>query len=139
VKEKYRLWIKAYVARHHGRVVGLCGYACNEMKAAFPELTIVKGFYNGEHIWLVDEDNEIVDPTVSQFAFPDEYKPLVPGDSIRVGRCMYCGMYINAVVTDPAPEPPEIDNSSFYDHTLCSEDCATDYAAYTGVTAEKTS
>lgn len=92
MKSIYENWIREYINRNNGYVVAKCQYAISEMAEVFPELTPVAGWYGEtEHWWLVDPNGEIIDPTVSQFPFPQHYKVFSAGDKVRVGKCMDCG------------------------------------------------
>jgi len=71
------------------------------MQKIFNELTAVRGHYycpvwgKREHWWLVDKDNEIIDPTAMQF--PSKglgiYEPFKEGSAEPTGICMNCGEY----------------------------------------------
>ena len=116
MKPAYATWITANVTNTYGR----CKDVSEQMSAAFPELTLVRGYYYcwswGErtHWWLVDEQGEIVDPTAAQFPSKGtgEYVAWVEGSPEPTGMCPNCGGYV-------------------YDgNTCCSEKCGLDYAAY---------
>lgn len=100
----YDEWIAAFVLRCEGHVFGRCSSATTEMVAAFPELRRVAGFVGStEHFWCVAPDGQIVDPTAEQFApwggvDSADYREFQPGDEVRVGRCMNCGVDIYATV-----------------------------------------
>lgn len=124
----YAEWIANYVKRHP-RTYGLCGSACKEMRAVFPELVEVPGWCNGrEHVWLVDPEGNIVDPTASQFGDPVmdgfglEYRAWKPGDEVRVGRCMNCGEDIYAEVEN-------LKDGGKSHRSVCSDDCASELEA----------
>jgi hypothetical protein len=94
---KYQKWIKSRVAKPLGR----CKEVTLAMISEFPELNRVRGFYDcciwgrREHWWLVDPNNEIIDPTVDQFPSKG-ISPYVPWDESKeepTGRCLYCGDY----------------------------------------------
>lgn len=127
MKREYREWIDEYVKENNGRVVGLCQSAVMRMLDVFPELKPVPGWCAGyEHHWLVTDEGEIVDPTFSQFveyglAVVDaDYKPWAPGDRVRVGKCMNCGVEIYAAVEELGGAKKDI----------CSDACFNDYANY---------
>ena len=108
--------------------VGKCAEACHAMKAAFPDLRLT----NGEveiigyteprlHWWLVDEHGDIIDPTVRQFPsapFYIEADENHPARNYEYKRCPNCGDHYYAT--------PERDGFG----PLCSQNCATEYAAY---------
>lgn len=115
---------------------GRCGSASHEMRVEFPELRLVRGTVTHKdqagsltsedlqelimpddgHIWLETPTGEVVDPTVKQFLRPetlfyiafDESK----ADQLPTGKCPNCGDYC------------------FNGRDLCSDECATSYAAY---------
>lgn len=97
--EKYKVWIKEYIERTP-HLLGRCHEASAEMRAAFPELKEKKGYVQTlawgerEHVWLVDEEGSILDPTKGQFPQVLSYREWVPGSLTRVGRCMECGEHI---------------------------------------------
>lgn len=122
VLEAYGKWIVAYVERQDGVLLGKCGAACNEMLKIYPELKIVRGYiydaYWGKrgHFWLVTEDDTIIDPTRDQFPAPSiEYEAWNPSVSVRVGKCMECGVEIFKCV-ESLDERPKVE-------TVCSEEC----------------
>lgn len=120
---RYAQWIEAYVKRRDGAVLGLCNAAVEEMSNVFPELTRVFGhvyvFGGGGmrgHVWLVDPDGNIVDPTASQYQHIFGYDHWTPGTPVRVGKCMNCGDEIWEEVDTLDVEPPR--------RTVCSEECS---------------
>jgi hypothetical protein len=137
----YAEWIADYVTRHKGYVRGLCISACAEMRAAFPELTEVRGWANNdEHAWLVAPDGAVVDPTVSQFVGwgTIAYRPFKPGDTVRVGRCHQCGDAIFARVErldDPAHARSTCNPCSGIPYVECY-DCGCDLSGCTGADKE---
>tara|TARA_Y100000034_G_C6883595_1_gene405328 strand:- start:1684 stop:1980 length:297 start_codon:yes stop_codon:yes gene_type:complete len=78
---KYNRWIGEYLRRKNGGITDQCILAVREMNGCFPELhqrwgyVELQGKYNGfcgttdtlPHAWLITANNEIVDPTASQF------------------------------------------------------------------------
>jgi len=76
MKAKYAEWTMKYLVREGGAkgVIGMCYWACEEMKRAFPELRLTWGWIRDgkndgpySHYWLVAPDGQIVDPTACQF------------------------------------------------------------------------
>jgi hypothetical protein len=89
------------------------------MQEAFPELTLVKGFYRchltGQlypHRWLETTSGHIVDPTASQFASGTFGEYIRIDDPEPTGKCCNCGGYCY--------------DGSF----LCCEKCVTEYASF---------
>ena len=129
----YEQWIAAFVARHDGKILGVCRRACDEMRAAFPELREVRGHVyvpgwgKRAHAWLVDERGGIVDPTAEQFPVIDTYEPWQPGDEVMVGKCMECGSEIWQAVQTLAVAPPR--------REFCDDECANAFAADLGFAA----
>ena len=121
--DEYNQWIQNFILKL-GFVRGMCVHAANEMKQAFPELRIVKGFavFNeayesarAEHAWLITEDGTILDPTKGQFDLPFTYREWQPGDRVQVGRCMNCG-------DDIYDKPKSLDDDSLH-RSVCSRNC----------------
>jgi hypothetical protein len=115
---EYEDWIRAYKIEHNWNVRGLCSIATTRMAEAFPELTRVPGWCyhstgSDEHWWLAAPDGTIIDPTASQFTGLLRYEPFKPGDEVRVGRCMNCGIGIYEAV----------DALSGPRRTSCSDEC----------------
>jgi hypothetical protein len=108
---KYEKWIE-------GNGQGLCVVMSKNMAAEFPELHVVYGFARGrEHAWCVTPNGEIIDPTIDQLkGQPVVYEPFRPGDTVRVGRCMFCGEPIYASV-EKLDDP-------IYRRSFCDEDCS---------------
>lgn len=113
---KYRAWIKDNVTETYGR----CAEVTQQMAAAFPELTRVRGHYycfawgEREHWWLTTPDGEIIDPTAAQFPSRGRghYEPWDESRPEPTGMCPNCGGYC-------------------YDgNTCCSDSCGLAYAAY---------
>jgi len=95
-RDRYEAWIEEYLERVQNPL-GRCHDATNEMKTAFPELTVVPGHVETGiwgrrgHVWLTAPDGTIVDPTASQFPAIFEYEPWTPDSLVRLGKCMSCG------------------------------------------------
>lgn len=115
MKPVYQKWINDNVNETYGR----CKEISDAMRKAFPELTLVRGFYycpywgERQHWWLTDGD-EIVDPTVEQFPSKGtgHYEPLDESKPQPTGLCPNCGGYC------------------FDGNYCCSEACHNAYAAY---------
>lgn len=119
MKEKYKEWVKEYIDRTPF-LLGKCHAASAEMRAAFPELQEKKGYVQTlawgerEHVWMVDEEGNIVDPTEGQFPHGAlSYREWVPGALTLVGRCMECGDQIWRCVDSLEGER----------HYFCGSDC----------------
>lgn len=89
------------------------------MLSEFPELILVAGhIYDARygkqaHWWLKTVDGDIIDPTASQFPLISHYEEWKPGDEVRVGKCMNCGITIWRKVTSL--------NGPIY--SCCSDEC----------------
>lgn len=125
VDAKYVEWIAAHYGDHL-RALASCVSASVAMKAAFPELEIVKGWCNGhEHAWCVTPTGTIVDPTAIQYTDPEgcygypdlKYEAWEPGMEVRVGKCMECGSDIYAAVQS-------LDGVR---RTFCDDTCRSDF------------
>ena len=69
---------------------GTCGWAVDQMVAAFPELRRVRGHYGfTPHWWCVAPDGVIWDPSQRQFQVAAAYVEYTGPDPI--GKCMNCG------------------------------------------------
>jgi hypothetical protein len=126
---KYDDHIKEYLAKV-GSPYGKCREAAKEMKEAFPELTIVRGFIidmlwgERNHWWLVDTEGKIVDPTKTQFPCVFSYNAWRPGDPVRFGTCMECGAGVYRRVSDLDIEDSFCDEPGGYiPGTFCSQSC----------------
>lgn len=124
MKQEYQNWIDNYLLKHKF-CNGLCFSATSAMLKCFPELIQVKGYifnihdkkYN--HWWLKTIDNEIIDPTVSQFIIIgdasfikyEEYCELKYGP-LPTGKCMDCGKNI------------------YHNGAFCNDICATNTVKY---------
>ena len=94
---RYEEWIVNY----KGDIYRKCKEVPIEMQQVFPELRIAKGLVtimeNGkdyQHQWLLDEENNIVDPTRRQWLGIEEYKEIKEGDPYPKGKCMNCGEFV---------------------------------------------
>lgn len=96
MEDKYAQWIINY----NGSIYRKCKQVTQEMKAAFPELTIVRGLVSilespkkFQHQWLIDTAGEIVDPTANQWIKITDYMPIDESDprNIPIERCVNCG------------------------------------------------
>lgn len=82
--------------------VGTCKETTEDMQAAFPELTRVRGHYHcpvwglRAHWWMIDLDGKIIDPTDEQF--PSKglgvYVAWNEDDLEPTGKCLDCGEYL---------------------------------------------
>ena len=120
MKQEHKNWIDNYTGDIHRQ----CVEVSNEMKAVFPELRIAKGlvtiFENGKdypHMWLVDAENNIVDPTKQQLMDILEDKEIKDSDPQPVGKCMNCGEYVF---------------ERFYMSAFCGDKCYKEYIEYYG-------
>jgi hypothetical protein len=98
--KKYNEWIDRKLRIYNP--YGQCENWCREMQETFPELKLQRGYYicpfwgKREHWWLIGPDNEIIDPTVSQFPSKGlfgEYENWIEGTKEPTGRCLNCGDY----------------------------------------------
>lgn len=96
--EKYEAWI-ANCQKDKG--TGMCHARSKEMKEAFPELILCRGYYTSSldgmpsHWWLKTPDGQVVDPTVGQFQMGkqgcyEEHNEKDHGP-LPIGKCMNCG------------------------------------------------
>ena len=115
---KYQRWIQNY----NGRIYRKCKEVSEEMQKAFPELKIVKGMVTiienlkeYQHQWLIDINNNIVDPTAKQWAGIVDYRPIDENDleQIPTQRCHNCGGWCYGKR-----------------QTTCSPECDKEYADY---------
>ena len=119
---KYELWIENWLLSNSPNWA--CETATKLMAEEFPELTRVPGRVVCEvqgsmnHWWLENEDEEIVDPTVSQFQIPNGliYEKWTPGTPTKVGKCMNCGESIFENLNSLSDSPS-------VSTTSCSEEC----------------
>lgn len=115
-RQDYEAWIQEHAAIPYGR----CAALTQEMAAAFPELTRVRGHYycfgwgEREHWWLTTPDGTVIDPTKAQFPSQGlgHYEPLDESQPEPTGICPQCGDQV------------------FDGGTCCSEDCHMAYVAY---------
>ncbi len=95
--EEYTRWIDEVVTSPSGT----CREHVHVMKIVFPELEIVRGFYQcglepkRPHWWLIDPWNRIIDPTSDQFAskgsgiyYPNPLDEMTEERSLRLLRLM---------------------------------------------------
>lgn len=99
LKPEYKEWIDINVKVPQNN----CESYSIMMHDKFPELKLVRGFYNEPvnvktpHWWLKDKDGNIVDPTFDQFIGPqlkffyEEWKVLGDWFTKPVGICIICG------------------------------------------------
>lgn len=94
---KYKNWIDKNVKNPKGN----CREITKQMVLIFPKLKRVRGFYYDlllqkkfEHWWLIDKNNEIVDPTRKQFLGYGEYILWNEGDLEPTRNCLECGEYV---------------------------------------------
>lgn len=105
---KYQAWVDANV---DGDPVGRCAEVTEAMAAAFPELTRVRGHYDGwAHWWLVDAQGQVIDPTADQFS---------PG-----------GTYVEHVGPEPTGKCPNCGRYCYGGSFCCSDACADAYVRY---------
>lgn len=124
----YQEWIDQYAVDQKHQLLGKCRQASLAMQQAFPELRTVRGHVETNwgrraHWWLVDAEDNIVDPTVLQFDVIFSYDPWEPGDEVCVGKCMECGEHI-------WKSTDNLDNVR--KETFCSEDCCTSFTVALG-------
>lgn len=99
--DKYRKWIDENYSTYE-LSYGECEQATIKMQELFPELKRIRGHYydtswgEREHWWLIDENDEIIDPTAKQFPTNGRgvYVPWVEGDPEPTGKCLNCGGYV---------------------------------------------
>jgi hypothetical protein len=94
---KYQQWITDY----KGDIFRKCKEVTIEMQSIFPELRIAKGLVQivenlkwYQHQWLVDSEENIVDPTAAQWEGILEYREIKEGEPRPVGKCMNCGEFV---------------------------------------------
>lgn len=122
MKADYQKWIAENVVELG---YGECHHYAQKMAAAFPELTYVQGYYYcplwGErmHGWCIDPDNNVVDPTASQFPSKGNgYYDIVKEEDAPIGKCMECGNYIY---------------TGSYSSMFCCPECESAYARSLGL------
>jgi hypothetical protein len=101
MNEKYLKWIEKNIPNYES-AYGKCRETCEKMLKEFPELKLVRGYYScavwGErmHWWLVDAENNIIDPTAIQFPTKGNgiYQKLDEFAPQPTGKCTNCGEYI---------------------------------------------
>ena len=124
----YDLWIQTYRKEKGWKMVGTCQSATQAMGEFFPELRRVPGrvlLGSGrecEH-WWCESNRQVWDPTEPQFDEEGgiiDYIPWKPGDEVRIGKCMNCGVQIYAAVQklgEPPVLPPGVSTMT------CSAGC----------------
>lgn len=136
MKPEYEAFKKTLIAEQRKRILnqeelsdrdilrGQCRLFSTTFQIKFPHLRLERGFYNYggyncEHIWCVDVDGTIVDPTVEQFLLTNgTYKVFDPKkDQILIGKCCNCGIEIYGLEEEGPRQ-------------ICSEVCERDYTAY---------
>lgn len=125
MKSEYQQWIEKNVQHYP---LGSCRSHTEQMVKAFPELRVTRGFYycpvwdRRGHWWCVTPDNEIIDPTATQFPSKGigEYEE-VSEETLRrwveegkylTGKCPNCGDYC------------------YREAVFCSEECEQEFIAY---------
>jgi len=99
--DKYTNWINENIPKSPNLVRGKCDEMCNKMLTDFPELKKIRGFYydpvwgKRQHWWLVDDKEEIIDPTSHQFPSKGQFKyeKLDESKPEPIGKCLNCGKY----------------------------------------------
>lgn len=99
---------------------GQCRERCLIMQDLFPELKMVRGhvLFRGRpgkpepHWWLVDTEDNILDPTINADIHLTSYEPHDESDPEPTGKCPNCSGYC------------------FNGETCCSERCHNEYVAY---------
>ena len=97
---KYQSWIKNNTTNYND-AYGKCKEVTQKMQNVFPELTLIRGFYHCPiwkqrcHWWLVDSQNNVIDPTARQFPSngSGEYIRWNEKDKEPTGKCINCGEY----------------------------------------------
>jgi hypothetical protein len=115
MKLEYQVWINNWIENNNPYLK--CREATDLMKGTFSELRRIRGHVlteHGErsHWWLVDEENNIIDPTKSQFKLVAGYVPWDGSQPEPTGKCPNCG------------------GLCYNYHTLCSDKCEIEYKAY---------
>lgn len=119
MQSQHMEWIKTNVPTPSD-AYGQCKKWSALMIAEFPELRLVRGFYDcpfwGErtHWWCVDANGHIVDATAHQFPSRGigEYRELKEGERAPTNRCANCS-------------GPVYDGG-----TVCGSECHKQYVAY---------
>lgn len=118
MKIKYNLWIENFV-KENPKIKGLCSIATEQMVKEFPDLKRVRGHVQDalitrevEHWWCIDDENNIIDPTASQFNFIISYDERDESLPEPTGKCPNCGEYC------------------FNNNFTCSDKCSKEYHAY---------
>ena len=95
MKEAYQKWIQQNVTNPKNK----CKEYSEQMQKAFPELRLVRGYYECPfqvplpHWWLITDKDEVIDPTAQQFksAGHGEYRAYNEDLGEPVGKCVECG------------------------------------------------
>lgn len=121
--QKYREWIDLYYPTPETAYLA-CQEATARMQSIFPELKRCKGLADVEeplglpptrtpHWWLVDSNNEIIDPTAHQYPTRIlKYEKCDDSKGTPTGRCPNCG------------------GLCYNGEYICSIKCCEEYAAY---------
>lgn len=120
MNKKYFDWIKNYSKNNN--IEGKCAEVTNLMMMKFPELKRIRGHIKcvvdnnlHSHWWLIDKNNNIIDPTEKQFIIITEYLPHDESAPEPTGKCPNCGNYC-------------------YDYKhICSDKCAHEYGEYLNI------
>lgn len=99
--DKYQQWIAEWLKYNNPH--NKCREAAEEMISIFPELQKVRGWvitpeygekYPRQHWWCIDKNNNIIDPTASQWMAILDYKPWDEEKGDITGKCINCGEYV---------------------------------------------
>ena len=118
MNQKYKDWINAF-QKENLKTRGLCTTATLSMIKEFPELIRVRGHVEDalsskpiEHWWCIDFEDNIIDPTATQFAIILSYTQRNENLREPTSKCPNCGKYC------------------YNNHFCCSKKCEEEYAAY---------
>lgn len=118
MNQKYEKWINAF-QKENPKTRGLCTTATLSMVKKFPELTRVRGHVEDalclkpiEHWWCVDSEDNIIDPTATQFSVILSYTKRNENLREPTGKCPNCGNYC------------------YNNHFCCCNKCEREYASY---------
>ena len=115
MKLEYQQWVNNWLRNNTPHLK--CKEATEEMKITFPELKRIRGHVLTEygerpHWWLVDENDNVIDPTSTQFKIIGGYDAWDESQPEPTGRCLNCGELC-------------------YDYkSVCSDQCAIEYKVY---------